>query len=375
MRVRERPGHPSLFDWLDRTEARVVAQNAALEHERQAGRGAKRPAPWTRDRGRASEIQKLIRHRHGGPCDTDDGALYLKAALPHLIRLHAGPALLGKVLGWAKTWLPGLPAESVVCEVDVDEVTNAKLLKADTVARLLGVTREERETLRFRTIGAVDFTRRQRLADRKRKDAAYQAAKRLQAGATPRSQSNIAKAKALGISLSTYKRRLKQGLGVEAPAVREPISSAIVRSTYNPLRDRVTVSEQTAPGPARKARPSRSVGADGHSPRSIPKIVRTAEPLPPPLSEGRGCRHPDFFEETLSLGTAAQSVIDAYTGGRMPPEVIRAVHAAQRVRLLQQEDVAHQIGVSPPQLSNALKGRFGLSPRAAANLKEWLAAA
>jgi hypothetical protein len=59
----------------------------------------------------------------------------------------------------------------------------------------------------------------------------------------------------------------------------------------------------------------------------------------------------------------------------MPPEVIQAVHAAQRVRLLQREDVAHQIGVSPPQLSNALKGRFGLSPRAAANLKEWLTAA
>jgi hypothetical protein len=134
-------------------------------------------------------------------------------------------------------------------------------------------------------------------------------------------------------------------------------------------------SEQTALGPARKASPIRSVGADGHSPRSIPKIVRTAEPLPPPLPEGRGFRHPDLFEETLTLGAAARSVIDAYTGGRMPPEVIQAVHAAQRVRLLQREDVAHQIGVSPPQLSNALKGRFGLSPRAAANLKEWLTAA
>jgi methylphosphotriester-DNA--protein-cysteine methyltransferase len=59
----------------------------------------------------------------------------------------------------------------------------------------------------------------------------------------------------------------------------------------------------------------------------------------------------------------------------MPPEVVQAVEAAQRARLLPWEDVAHQIGVSPPQLSNVLKGRFGLSPRAAANLKEWLAAA
>lgn len=372
MRVRERPGHPSLFDWLDQIEARVVAQNAAIEHERQAGRGAKRPTPWTLDRGRVAEIQKLIRHRHGGPCDSDDGALYLKAALPHLIRLHAGPALLGKVLGWAKTWLPGLPAESVACEVDVDEATDAKLLKADNLAGLLGVTREERDALRFRTIGAVDFTRRQRLADRKRKDAAYQAAKRLQAGATPRSQSNVAKAKALGISLSTYKRRLKQGLGVKAPAVPEPISSAIVRSTYNPLRDRVTISEQTAPGPARKASPSRSVGAVGHSPGVRTRAVPAGRAVALPLPADGVSEHPDL------LGGGEwkhiNDVLTAYEGGVLPDALKRAIRDAQRVRQMTQQALADQIGISRPQLANALQGRFGLSRSAAANLMMWLAA-
>ncbi|WP_162244804.1 helix-turn-helix transcriptional regulator [Methylobacterium sp. Leaf469] len=39
-----------------------------------------------------------------------------------------------------------------------------------------------------------------------------------------------------------------------------------------------------------------------------------------------------------------------------------------------QETVARQIGVSRPQLANALQGRFGLSQSAAANLMRWLEA-
>ncbi|WP_246757432.1 hypothetical protein [Methylobacterium sp. OT2] len=38
------------------------------------------------------------------------------------------------------------------------------------------------------------------------------------------------------------------------------------------------------------------------------------------------------------------------------------------------EAVADQIGISRPQLANALQGRFGLSRSAATNLLEWLAA-
>ncbi len=52
----------------------------------------------------------------------------------------------------------------------------------------------------------------------------------------------------------------------------------------------------------------------------------------------------------------------------MPPEVARAVRVAQRVRSMTQEAVALHIGISRPQLANALKGRFGLSRSAAENL-------
>ncbi|WP_244507779.1 transcriptional regulator [Methylobacterium phyllostachyos] len=317
-------------------------------------------------------MQKLIHARHDGPCDTDDGLLYLKAALPHLMRLHAGPALLGKVLGWAQTWLPKVPVKDVVNEADPDGHESTALLKADDIARMLRVTREERESLRFRTIGAVDFSHRQRLADRRRKNAEHQAAKRLKAGTTPRSESNVAKAKALGISLSTYKRRLKQAPAVEAPAMADPISSAIVRSTYNPLRDRVTISGQTVLGPARAARPSRSVGAVGHAPGAKTRAIRPGQAVALPLPKERVLEHPDMLGggEWRHLN----EVVTAYEGGFLPDDLVRAVRAAQRVRQMTQEAVARQIGISRPQLANALQGRFGLSRSAAANLLTWLAA-
>ncbi|WP_281407649.1 hypothetical protein [Methylobacterium planeticum] len=43
--------------------------------------------------------------------------------------------------------------------------------------------------------------------------------------------------------------------------------------------------------------------------------------------------------------------------------------------MLKREDVARQIGISRPQLANAMQGRFGLSREVAANLREWLEAA
>ena len=63
-----------------------------------------------------------------------------------------------------------------------------------------------------------------------------------------------------------------------------------------------------------------------------------------------------------------------YAGGVLPDVLVRAVRDAQRVRHMTQEAVARQIGISRPQLANALQGRFGLSRSAATNLLEWLAA-
>lgn len=371
--MRQPPGHPSLFDHWDRMAARVQAQNQALEHERQHGRGSRKHggarAKWSLDRQRVFEIRHVIHHRHGGPCDTDDGPTYLKAALPHLLRLYGGGEEgRGKVVEWAAVWLPLMPEAEVVAAADKAFERDTPTLKADTLAALLNMHSDERTALSLKTIGAVDYDSRERKAERKRRNAAYQAEKRHRAGATPRAESKAATARALGISLSTLKRRLKRG-GAETP---EPISSAVdpkgLKATPKPGHG----TGLGVPGPAREAGPKQAVGAGGLTPRSKPRAVAAghARALPLPIEGFQ--EHPDLFGsegEWISLGTALD-----YAGGLMPPEVARAVRVAQRVRAMTQEAVALHIGISRPQLANALRGRFGLSRSAAVNLMQWLAA-
>lgn len=64
-----------------------------------------------------------------------------------------------------------------------------------------------------------------------------------------------------------------------------------------------------------------------------------------------------MLAEWQQLATAATT----YLGGVMPPELALAVRAAQRARMVTQETAARSIGISRPQLANALRGRSGLS--------------
>ncbi|SFV12942.1 hypothetical protein SAMN02799643_05792 [Methylobacterium sp. UNCCL125] len=377
---------PRMFDIFDRSDAEAVkrarAQSQAVALERKIRRRRNKRSNWTGDRQTLSEIGTLIQYRHRGPCDTDDSEAYLRAAVPWLIIKAGGfeaEDLEQRVAEWTAGAVPRLGLSAIrTCIAEArGRNIRKRLWSAQELGNLLRLSVNERERLRLTRIRPADMTRQQFNKYQRKREAELAKARRAAKGARPREQSKaqLKPWDALGMSRAKFYRMQKAGTLPAQIRDRETNSSAAGTKYLQPRTGQSHTSEQTALGPARKASPIRSVGADGHSPRSIPKIVRTAEPLPPPLPEGRGFRHPDLFEETLTLGAAAHSVIDAYTGGRMPPEVIQAVHEAQRVRLLQREDVAHQIGVSPPQLSNALKGRFGLSPRAAANLKEWLAAA
>jgi transcriptional regulator with XRE-family HTH domain len=49
------------------------------------------------------------------------------------------------------------------------------------------------------------------------------------------------------------------------------------------------------------------------------------------------------------------------------------VRELARDACLTQDDIASRIGISRPQLTNALHGRFGLSPEPADRLMAWLA--
>ena len=73
---------------------------------------------------------------------------------------------------------------------------------------------------------------------------------------------------------------------------------------------------------------------------------------------------------------AADQRIEApvgYESGILPPEMRQLVRELARGACLTQDDIASRIGISRPQLTNALHGRFGLSPEPADRLMAWLA--
>jgi hypothetical protein len=64
--------------------------------------------------------------------------------------------------------------------------------------------------------------------------------------------------------------------------------------------------------------------------------------------------------------------LDQYRRGLLPSDVAAAIRAEMRARGVTQDELAAQLGVSQPQIANALAGRFGLSGDVAARLLAWL---
>jgi hypothetical protein len=64
--------------------------------------------------------------------------------------------------------------------------------------------------------------------------------------------------------------------------------------------------------------------------------------------------------------------LDQYRRGLLPSEVAAAVRAEMRARGVTQDELAAELGISQPQLANALARRFGLSPTTAQRLLDWL---
>ena len=84
-----------------------------------------------------------------------------------------------------------------------------------------------------------------------------------------------------------------------------------------------------------------------------------------PLAEVEVC-------ETSMSGTEEVAEVAAYKGGIMPNELVVLTRDTIRAAGITQEAAAKQISVSRPQLANALRGRYGLSPPAADRLLAFL---
>ncbi len=183
---------------------------------------------------------------------------------------------------------------------------------------------------------------------------------------------------AKGATLGSNRRRAARAVGRTQHEPGDLFSEAASRHPSGQIRDvrlfssspdtkylqpatgRSHVTEQTAPGPARMPRPSLSVGAVGHAPgarrgRSRPVVPSRC------LYRKRGLRAPRHaWWRRVATGRCSPQRL---WRGCLPDALVRAVRDAQRVRGMTQEGgVARQIGISRPQLANALQGPVRLEP-------------
>lgn len=372
---------PDLWDRLisgavehERAIAAAIAKEAKIERRRNPR------SNWTGDRQTLKDIRELVQTRHHGPCDTDDGEAYLRAALPWVAAKAGGigaEGALDRVAEWAAGVAPRLSLDAVrECFAEAEERNRRGRLwwSASDLGNLLRLTTTERERLQITRIRPAGMSGRQFAAYQRAREAQRAKAKRIAMGARPREQSKaqLAPWDALNMSRATYFRRQKEGTLPAQIRDRETVSSAAGTKYLQPRTVQSHTLEPTVPGPARKASPQRIVGAGGHSPGGRTRAAPAGHAVALPLPADGVSEHPDMLGggEWRQLG----AVLSDYNGGVLPDDLVRAVRDAQRVRQMTQEAVARQIGVSRPQLANALQGRFGLSRSAATNLLAWLAA-
>ena len=371
-------------DLWDRFRAQAVERQVpvaeAVEKEAKIRRSRNRRSNWTGDRQTLSEIQSLIAERHHGPCDTDDGEAYLRSALPWLASKAGGLAsddLEERIVKWAAAVVPRVPLNAIHdCITDVQDRNACGKLwwSASDLGNLLQLTVAERESLGITRIRPGRMTGRQFTAYRRQRKTAQEKVRRIANGARPREQSKaqLQPWDALGMSRATYFRHQRAGTLPAQIRDRETVSCPASTKYLQPGTGQSHVLEPTVPGPARLARPTPRVGAGGHSPGGKTRAVSAGRAVAMPLPADGVSEHPDLLGggEWRQVGAP---LID-YDGGVLPPELVQAVRDAQRARQITQDALARQIGVSRPQLANALQGRFGLSRTAATNLLVWLAA-
>jgi hypothetical protein len=122
---------------------------------------------------RVREIERIIETRWGLIPDTDDATHTIRLVAQHM-RLFAKKPLAGILIHWCRRWAPHMPAK--IIRGLAWQVQHYPLkYGADTLAKRLNITFEERQSLRLFTIGAIDRDQAQRrmrrtAEDRKRKE-------------------------------------------------------------------------------------------------------------------------------------------------------------------------------------------------------------
>jgi len=168
----------------------------------------------------AKRRREIVLHaRHVGAADTEDFTRWLIAWVWHN---RDAKDQIWSVMECAKS-MGGKITEAEASAVTEEASITRKHLKADNLARFLGVTYAQRQALHLTTIGSVNVKKRARRALRRRRDRLNKERKRRASGVRARAEyeanSTTAKARAEGVSRMTiYRRRraeqAKNRLGV-----------------------------------------------------------------------------------------------------------------------------------------------------------------
>ena len=149
-------GPPGLRPAVSATDVR--AKHAEIErryawHNRQHGG---RPSITTL---RIAQLERLATSRYGTVLpDNDTGRAFVRIAINHLSEFATAKL---RIASWLRRWAPWCG----------DRRPERRMWKADTLARVLNVTAEERWRLELWTIGAIDCSKAQRARLRREKAA------------------------------------------------------------------------------------------------------------------------------------------------------------------------------------------------------------
>jgi hypothetical protein len=183
-----------------------------------------------------------------------------------------------------------------------------------------------------------------------------------------------------GVYVPILSRQLESGQ--VPPSKREKASAGHPEACANPeaYESQLTKKKQKKPaaGHPNVASMYRLVPVPGGSDRvvgggaSIERQAPASAPSAPKSPSGsvatssaRPPYQPDLF--------GGQGVdLDSYGRGRLSPDLVHAIRQECRALGMSQGDLARQIGLSRPQLANALAGRVGVSAEPAARLLDWL---
>jgi hypothetical protein len=156
------------------------------------GRHAIKKHPDVRTNLRKHAVEQLVLYRHGGPCNTDDGEIYLSEVLPYLIDIarHRGVEIRSET--WAAKFTPRLLVNGIDWFRTMENSIEARPYRFpsnDEFARNLSIRQAEVEALVLRSIRSIDLSPAEAAQIRRTKKRAAEKSRRIAAGATPREQS------------------------------------------------------------------------------------------------------------------------------------------------------------------------------------------